>query len=107
MRQAFLTGCACRKRWAHFMFKDWVGNDLKCRYIYICYVDRYIGAFNPYTWQIDYAPSEKFVPFVQKILKDYPEYSPHCVLNKSIENVIRDKIQADIRNLSTSKIAER
>lgn len=80
------------------MFKDYIGANVKCKHIYICYVDRYIGAFNPYTWQIDYAPSEKFVPFVQKILKDYPEYSPHCVINKSIEDVIRDKILLDIRN---------
>ena len=75
------------------MFKDWVGNDLKCRHIYICYVDRYIGAYNPHTGEVvGYETRDKFVPFVQKILNEFPEYTPHNVINSGIEEVIRQDI---------------
>lgn len=77
------------------LFKELIGGNVKTKFIYLCYVDKYIGAFNPYSWEIHYAPSEKFVDFVQKILKDYPEYSPHCVIDETIEKVIRDKIKND------------
>ena len=73
-----------------------IGNDLKYKEIYLCYVDKYIGMFNPYTGEIRYATSDKFVPFVQKILKDFPEYSPHNVINVGIEREIRKKILMDI-----------
>jgi len=77
------------------MLKDWAGNDLMYKHIYLTYVDEYIGAFNPHTGEIRYATSDKFVDFVQKILKDFPEYSPHNVINKGIEEEIRKKIIAD------------
>ena len=82
------------KEW-EMILKQTVGSGIMTKYIYLTYVDRYIGAFNPYTWQIEYAPTEKFVPFVQRILNDYPEYTPHCVLDRTIEKVIRDKIIHD------------
>ena len=77
--------------------KDWVGNDLRYKHIYLTYVDTYIGAFNPDTGEIRYATSDKFVPFVQKILQDFPEHTPHNVLNKGIEEEIRKKIIKDYR----------
>lgn len=85
------------------MFKDKVGNDLRCKHIYLCHVDKYIGAYNPYTGEVvGYEISDKFVPFVQKILHDFPDYSPHNVINEGIKEVIRKKILIDIakRNLS-------
>lgn len=85
------------------MFKDWVGNDLKCKHIYLCHVDKYIGAYNPHTGEVvGYEISDKFVPFVKKILHDFPDYSPHNVINYGIKEIIRQKILIDIakRNLS-------
>ena len=84
------------EKW-EMILKNYIGGGIMTKYIYLTYVDRYIGAFNPYTWQIEYAPTEKFVPFVQRILNDYPEYTPHCVLDRTIEKVIRDKIIHDIK----------
>lgn len=71
--------------------------------IYLCYVDKYIGAYNPDTGEIRYATSDKFVPFVQKILKDFPEYSPHNVINHGIEETIRKKILLDIAKNALEK----
>lgn len=71
------------------------GNDLRYKHIYLCYVDNYIGAFNPDSGEIRYATSEKFVPFVEKILKDFPDYTPHNVINYGIEESIRKKIKSD------------
>ena len=78
------------------IFKNYVGGNVKTKHIYLCYVDKYIGAYNPYNGEIRYALSDKFVPFVQQILKDYPEYTPHNVINEGIEAVIRQKILIDI-----------
>ena len=92
------------------MFKDWVGNDLRCKHIYICHVGKYIGAYNPHTGEVvGYETGDKFVPFVQEILLKYPDYSLHNVINDGIQELIKDEILMDIakRNLSTSKIAER
>lgn len=77
------------------MFKDVVGCELKTKHIYLTYVDEYIGAFDPYTGEIRYATSDKFVPFVQEILKDFPEYTPHNVINQGVSEAIREKINAD------------
>lgn len=85
------------------LFKNTIGNELKTKHIYICHVDRYIGAYNPYTGEVRYAPSEKFVPFVQKILKDYPDYTPHNVINEGIQEVIRQKILLDIAKKELQK----
>jgi hypothetical protein len=81
------------------MFKNKVGNDLRCKHIYLCHVDKYIGAYNPYTGEVvGYETSNNFMPFVQKILKDLPEYSPHNIINEGVAEVIRNKILSDIRN---------
>lgn len=79
---------------------------MKTKHIYLTYVDSYIGAFNPYTGEIRYAKSDKFVPFVQKILKDFPEYTPHNVINYGIAQVIRDKILLDIAKMELQKNRE-
>lgn len=81
------------------MFKDKVGCNVKTKHIYLTYVDKYIGAYNPYTGEIRYAMSDKFVPFVQKILKDFPEYTPHNVINEGISEVIRRKILIDVAKM--------
>lgn len=78
-----------------FMFKDWIGNDLRYKHLYICHVDSYIGYFNPYNGDIDYATSDKFIEFIQGVLEKYPEYSPHNVINYGIQQEIRKKIQED------------
>ena len=77
------------------MFKDKIGNELRYKHIYLCHVDNYIGAYNPYTGKVRYETSDKFVQFVQDILNDFPDYSPHNVINEGIQEVIRKKIQAD------------
>lgn len=77
------------------LLKSTVGCNIMTKHIYLCYVDKFIGSYNPYTGEIKYAPSEKFVDFVKNILKDYPEYSPHNVINNGIESAIREKIKAD------------
>ena len=73
-----------------------IGCQVVCKHIYLCYVDQYIGALNPHTGEIRYATSDKFVKFVQKILEDFPDYSPHNVINYGIQNEIRKKIKADL-----------
>ena len=73
------------------------------KHIYICHVGTYIGAYNPYTGEVRYAMSDKFVPFVQKILKDYPDYTPHNVINEGIQEVIRQKILLDIAKRELQK----
>lgn len=77
------------------MFKETIGCELKCKHIYICHVDNYIGAYNPYTDKVRYESSEKFVEFIQEILNDFPDYTPHNVLNEGIENRIRKEIKSD------------
>ena len=79
------------------MFKDKVGNGLRYKHIYLCHVDKYIGAFNPHTGEVvGYDTGDRFVPFVQKILHDFPDYSPHNVINYGIQDEIRKKILMDI-----------
>lgn len=85
------------------MFKDKVGTGLKYKHIYICHVDTYIGAYNPYTGEIRYATSDKFVPFVKKILDEFPEYSPHNIINDGVAEVIRKKILIDIAKKALNK----
>ena len=85
------------------MFKDKVGTGLKYKHIYICHVDTYIGAYNPYTGEIRYATSDKFVPFVKEILEKYPDYTPHNVINEGIQEVIRKKILLDIAKKELQK----
>lgn len=77
------------------MFKQTIGCELKTKHIYICHVDNYIGAYNPYTDKVRYKSSEKFVEFIQEILNDFPDYTPHNVLNEGIENRIRKEIKSD------------
>ena len=77
------------------MFKDKIGNILRYKHIYLCHVDNYIGAYDPYTGKVRYETSDKFVQFVQDILNEFPDYSPHNVINVGIQEVIRKKIQAD------------
>lgn len=79
------------------MFKDKVGTGLKYKHIYLCHVDKYIGAYNPHTGEVvGYKSSDMFVPFVKEILEKYPEYSPHNIINDGVAEVIRKKIKADI-----------
>ena len=85
------------------MFKDKVGCNVKCKHIYLCHVDKYIGAYNPYTGEIRYASGDKFVPFVQKILQDFPEYTPHNIINEGIAETIRKKILLDIAKNALEK----
>lgn len=85
------------------MFKDTIGCQVKTKHIYLCHVGKYIGAYNPHTGEVvGYETGDKFVPFVQKILHDFPDYSPHNIINEGVEEVIRRKILMDIakRNLS-------
>lgn len=90
------------------MFKDKVGNALKYKHIYLCRVDKYIGAYNPHTGEVvGYEISNKFVPFVKKILHDFPDYSPHNVINYGIEEVIRRKILLDIAKKELQQSFER
>lgn len=78
------------------MFKDYIGANVKCKHIYLCHVDRYIGAYNPHTGEVvGYDTSDKFVPFVTDILNRFPDYSPHNVLNEGIVEIIRQKIKSD------------
>ena len=70
---------------------------MKCKHIYLCHVDKYIGAYNPYTGEIRYALSNKFVDFVTEILKDFPDYTPHNIINQGVEEVIRQYIIKDYR----------
>lgn len=85
------------------MFKDKVGNDLKYKHIYLCHVDKYIGAYNPYTGEIRYALGDNFIPFVQKILDDFPEYTPHNIINDGVSELIRKKILLDIAKKALEK----
>lgn len=81
------------------LFKSFIGGNVKCKHIYICYVDRYIGAYNPHTGEVvGYKTSDKFVPFVQEILENFPDYSPHNVINDGIRDIIREKIKQDLQN---------
>ena len=88
------------------LFKPYIGHNVMTKHIYLTYVDSYIGAYNPYTGEIRYAKSDKFVPFVQKILKDFPEYTPHNVINYGIEQAIRKKILIDIAKMELEKNRE-
>lgn len=95
-KQAFLVEGLSQGRPFYKMFKDKVGNDLRCKHIYLCHVDKYIGAFNPYTGEVvGYDTGDRFVPFVKKLLKDFPDYSLHNVINYGIEEVIRQDITKD------------
>jgi len=86
------------------MFKDKIGTELKYKHIYICYAGKYIGAYNPYTREVvGYEISDKFVPFVQKIIKDFPEYTPHNVINEGISELIRRKVLMDIAKKELEK----
>lgn len=88
------------------MFKDTIGNELKSKHIYICHVDKYIGAYNPYTGEIRYAHGDKFISFVQNILDDFPEYTPHNVINEGVQDLIRKKILIDIAKKELEKTRE-
>lgn len=69
---------------------------MKTKHIYLCRVDKYIGAYNPHTGEVvGYKEANKFVDFVQEILDKFPEYSPHNVRNYGIEREIFNKIIAD------------
>lgn len=79
------------------MFKNTVGCDLKSRHLYLCYSGEYIGAFNPYTNEVvGYKTRDKFVNFVRDLLVMYPDYTPHCVINDGISELIKNKILMDI-----------
>ena len=77
------------------IFKDYIGGNVMCKHIYLCYVDGYIGSFEPETGEVKYDTSDKFVDFVTRILKEYPEHSPHNVINYGIQQAIRDEIEKD------------
>lgn len=78
------------------IYKDWVGNDLSTKHIYLTYVDEYIGAYNPHTGEVvGYETSDKFCDFVTNILHNFPDYSPHNVMNCGIQEEIRKKIKKD------------
>lgn len=86
------------------MFKDKVGTGLKYKHIYICHVDTYIGAYNPYTHEVvGYKTGDMFVPFVKELLEKYPDYTPHNVINEGIQEVIRRKILLDIAKKELQK----
>ena len=72
-----------------------IGCDLRCKHIYLTYVDGYIGSFEPETGEVKYDTSDKFVDFVTMILNEYPEHSPHNVINYGIQQAIRDEIEKD------------
>lgn len=89
------------------IFKDYIGGNVKTKHIYICHVGRYIGAYNPYTGEVvGYETGDKFVPFVQKILHDFPDYSPHNVINEGIQEKIRQKILLEIAKKELQKNRE-
>lgn len=86
------------------IFKKVVGKNVKCKHLYICHVDKYIGAYNPHTGDVvGYETGDNFVPFIQDILEKYPEYSPHNVINAGIQDVIRRKILLDIAKRELQK----
>jgi len=86
------------------MFKNYIGFNVKSKHIYLCYSGKYIGAYNPYTKEVvGYDTLDRFVPFVQKILKDFPEYTPHNVVNEGISEVIQRKILLDIAKRELQK----
>ena len=84
------------------MFKNIIEAHVKGKHIYLCHVDGYIGAFNPYTNKVRYETADKFIPFVKQLIEDFPDYSPHNIVNYGIEEAIRKKIIAD-RILAESK----
>lgn len=65
------------------------------KHIYLTYVDSCIGAFKPDDKAIHYAKSDKFVDFVIKLKKKYPDYRFRCVINWGIEELIRKRIKID------------
>ena len=78
------------------MLKQLIEAHVKFKQIYLTYVDKYIGAYNPHTGEVvGYETSDKFVPFVTEILHKYPEYSPHNVINEGIAEIIREKIKEE------------
>ena len=77
------------------MFKNIIEAHVKGKHIYLCHVDGYIGAFNPYTNKVRYETADKFIPFVKQIIEDFPDCTPHNVVNYGIEEVIRKKIIMD------------
>ena len=77
------------------LLKSTIEAHVKTKHIYICHVDNYIGAYNPYPDKVRYESSEKFVEFIQEILNYFPDYTPHNVLNEGIENRIRKEIKSD------------
>lgn len=86
------------------IFKKVVEKNVKCKHLYICHVDKYIGAYNPHTGEVvGYETGDNFVPFIQDILEKYPEYSPHNVINAGIQDVIRRKILLDIAKRELQK----
>ena len=79
------------------ILKQHIGGNVKTKHIYLCYVDKYIGAYNPHTGEvIGYETGDKFVPFVQNILNKFPDYSPHNIINEGVQEEIRKKILLDI-----------
>jgi hypothetical protein len=79
------------------MFKERIGCELKCRHLYFCYADKYIGAYNPYTNEVvGYKTRDKFCEFVQEMLLMFPDYSPHCVINDGISELIKKEALMDI-----------
>lgn len=79
------------------------------KFVLLVHVDRYTGYFNPFNWDIDYAPNEKRVEFIQDVVKKfYPEYQIHCVRDEGIEEVVKKKIEADkLHKLVQAKIKEK
>lgn len=78
------------------LLKSTIEAHVKTKHIYICHVDKYIGAYNPHTGEVvGYETRDKFVDFVTDILHKFPEYTPHNVINSGIEEVIREKIKSE------------
>lgn len=71
--------------------------------IYLVHVDGYIGAYNPEEKKnVKYELQDKFVDFVLKLKKIFPEHKLRCVVNEGITEYIRKKIIAD--KLLTNKM---
>ena len=76
------------------------------KFIYLVHVDCYTGYFNPFNWDIGYAPNTERVEFIQNVVKKfYPEYQIHCVRDFGVEEVVLKKIKhdKDVHNLSILK----
>jgi len=66
------------------------------KFVYLVHVDRYTGYFNPFNWDIDYAPNQQRTEFIQSVVKKFhPEYQIHCVHDEEIEKAVLNKIKND------------